>query len=197
MAGYAGYAYVRSVLWLTVIGSIGLGIASITFSQLFAYAREAIERHGIPDDEAPLYMNIYRLTLSLAWTIGPGAAAWVMIRYSYKGTFLVCAGFFLLLMMIVWFYVPARPPSVAASAARIPLFRLLRTARPPVLLLRLRAGVRLHDHGDDEPSPHDPSDARRDRRSRWASPTASLRSLSSRSSCSLGWPPPRAEGQGR
>jgi SET family sugar efflux transporter-like MFS transporter len=71
------------------------------------------------------------LTLSLAWTIGPGAAAWVMIRYSYKGTFLVCAGFFLLLMMIVWFYVPARPPTVDASAARIPLFRLLR--RPDLL----------------------------------------------------------------
>src|SRR5580658_8095447 len=27
-AGYAGYAYVRSVLWLTVIGSVGIGISS-------------------------------------------------------------------------------------------------------------------------------------------------------------------------
>ncbi len=125
-AGYAGYAYVRSVLWLTVIGSVGLGIASITFSQLFAYAREAIERHGVPDDEAPLYMNIYRLTLSLAWTIGPGAAAWVMVRYSYKGTFLVCAALFVALLVTVWLFVPARPPTVAASTARVPLTRLLR-----------------------------------------------------------------------
>jgi SET family sugar efflux transporter-like MFS transporter len=131
VAGYGGYAYVRSVLWLTVIGSVALGIASITFSQLFAYAREAIERHGVPDDEAPLYMNIYRLTLSLAWTIGPGAAAWVMIRYSYRGTFLVCAGFFLALMVLVWLYVPSRPPSLAASSAKIPLMRLLR--RPDLL----------------------------------------------------------------
>lgn len=126
VAGYAGYAYVRSFLWLTVIGSVGLGIASITFSQLFAYAREAIDRHGVPEDEAPLYMNIYRLTLSLAWTIGPGAAAWVMVRYSYKGTFLVCAAFFFILLLIVWLFIPARPPTAAASAVRVPLVRLLR-----------------------------------------------------------------------
>ncbi len=131
VVGYASFAYVRSVLWLTLIGSVALGIASITFSQLFAYAREAIDRHGVPPEEAPLYMNIYRLALSLAWTTGPAVAAWVMIRYSFKGTFLICASFFFLLMVIVWRYIPARPPSVAASAAREPLFRLLR--RPDLL----------------------------------------------------------------
>ncbi len=127
-AGYAGYAYVRSVLWLTVIGSVALGIASITFSQLFAYAREAIDRHGVPAEEAPLYMNIYRLVLSLAWTIGPAAAAWVMVRYSYKGTFLICAGFFFLLFLIVWLCIPSRPPAAASSATRVPLLSLLRRA---------------------------------------------------------------------
>ena len=69
--GYGGYAYERSVLWLTVIGSVALGIASISFAQLFAAAREALGRHGIADSEAPLYMNIFRLLFSLAWTIGP------------------------------------------------------------------------------------------------------------------------------
>jgi MFS transporter, SET family, sugar efflux transporter len=124
-AGYAGYAYVRSVFWLTVIGSFGIGISSIAFSQIFAYGREALDRHGIPDEDAPLYMNIYRLTLSLAWTVGPGAAAWVMVRYSYKGIFLVCAGLFLCLFVTVWLYVPSRPPT-AAGAQRVPLARLLK-----------------------------------------------------------------------
>jgi SET family sugar efflux transporter-like MFS transporter len=124
-AGYAGFAYIRDVFWLTVVGSVALGIASITFSQLFAYAREAIDRHGIPQDEAPLYMNIYRLALSLAWTTGPAVAAWVMIRYSFRGTFLICASFFFLLMLIVWRYIPSRPPAAAALSARVPLFRLL------------------------------------------------------------------------
>lgn len=125
-AGYAGYAYVRSVVWLTVIGSVGIGISAIVFSQIFAYGREALDRHGVPEEDAPLYMNIYRLTLSLAWTVGPGAAAWVMVRYSYKGIFLVCAGLFFALMMTVWLYVPSRPPSAAAVADRVPLMQLLR-----------------------------------------------------------------------
>ena len=125
-AGYGAFAYVRNVVWLTVIGSIGLGVASITFSQLFAYAREAIDRHGVPADEAPLYMNIYRLAVSLAWTVGPGVAAWVMIKYSFKGTFLICASFFVILFVIVWIYIPSRPPADPATTARIPLSTLLR-----------------------------------------------------------------------
>lgn len=130
-AGYAGYAYVRSVLWLTVIGTVALGIASVTFSQLFAYSREAIDRHGVPADEAPLYMNIYRLTLSLAWTIGPALAAWVMVRYSYRGTFLICASMFFILLLIIWIFVPSRPPMLSESAKKVPLFQLLK--RPDLL----------------------------------------------------------------
>jgi SET family sugar efflux transporter-like MFS transporter len=125
-AGYAGYAYVRSVFWLTVIGSVGIGISSIAFSQIFAYGREALDRHGIPDKDAPLYMNIYRLTLSLAWTVGPGAAAWVMVKYSYRGIFLVCAGLFFVLMATIWLYVPSRPPAPGAAAQRVSLMQLLR-----------------------------------------------------------------------
>lgn len=124
-AGYAGYAYVRSVIWLTVIGSVGIGISSIAFSQIFAYGREALSRHGIPDRDAPLYMNIYRLTLSLAWTVGPGVAAWVMVKYSYKGIFLACAGLFFALMVTVWLYLPSRPPAPAAETQKVPLMRLL------------------------------------------------------------------------
>jgi SET family sugar efflux transporter-like MFS transporter len=130
-AGYAGYAYVRSVLWLTVIGSVGIGISSIAFSQIFAYGREALTRHGIPDKDAPLYMNIYRLTLSLAWTVGPGVAAWVMVQYSYKGIFLVCAGLFFVLMVTIWLFVPSLPPAAGARALRVPLMELLR--RPDLL----------------------------------------------------------------
>jgi MFS transporter, SET family, sugar efflux transporter len=129
--GYGGYAYVRNVFWLTVIGSIGIGISSIVFSQVFAYGREALDRHGIPATEAPLYMNIYRLTLSLAWTIGPGLAAWVMVRYAYRGIFLACAALFVVFLAIVWLYVPSRPPSAEARLHPVPLARLLR--RPDLL----------------------------------------------------------------
>ncbi|AOS46216.1 Sugar efflux transporter A [Lacunisphaera limnophila] len=131
VAGYAGYAYVRDVIWLTVIGSLALGVSSITFAQLFAYQREFLTRHGVPDAEAPLYMNIFRLLFSLAWTIGPAIAAWVMIKYSYEGIFLTCAAMFGLLFVIVWRYIPARPPTAAAMANKVPLSQVLR--RPYLL----------------------------------------------------------------
>lgn len=131
IAGYTGYAYVRNVVWLTVIGSLALGVSSITFAQLFAYQREFLTRHGVPDKEAPLYMNIFRLLFSLAWTIGPAVAAWVMVKYSYEGIFLACAAMFFLLLVIVWRYIPARPATAAALATRIPLRQVLR--RPDLL----------------------------------------------------------------
>lgn len=131
IAGYAGYAFVRDVVWLTVIGSLALGVSSITFAQLFAYQREFLTRHGVPDSEAPLYMNIFRLLFSLAWTIGPAIGAWVMVKYSYEGIFLACAAMFLLLLVIVWRYIPARPATAAALAAKVPLRQILR--RPDLL----------------------------------------------------------------
>lgn len=129
--GYLAYGYIRNVLALTLIGSVLLGISSISFSQLFAAAREAIARHGVPADETPLYMNIFRLLFSLAWTIGPLLSAWVMVHYSYEGIFLACVFFFVLLLGIVWLYIPARPPPAASLAARTPLLQVLR--RPDLL----------------------------------------------------------------
>lgn len=127
-AGYSGYAFVRDVFWLTVIGSFALGISSIAFAQLFAYTREALTRYQIPNAEAPLYMNIFRLFFALAWTIGPALSAWVMIRWSYEGIFLVCASLFVVLLAMVWRYIPARELVSVASASKTPLRRLLRRA---------------------------------------------------------------------
>ena len=41
--GYLGYAFTRDVWLLVLIGAVVLGVASITFSQLFAHARELLE----------------------------------------------------------------------------------------------------------------------------------------------------------
>jgi SET family sugar efflux transporter-like MFS transporter len=108
--GYLGYAFVRDVVWLTVIGSLVLGISSITFSQLFAHARELVARSDIAPRDAPLYMNVFRLFFALAWTVGPAVAAWVMVKYSYRGMFLVAAVVFLVLLLTVLLFVPATPP---------------------------------------------------------------------------------------
>lgn len=129
--GYLGYGYVRNLVALTIIGTVALGISSITFAQLFAYERESLGRYGIPQNEAPLYMNIFRLLFSLSWTIGPAISSWVMIHYSYRGIFVVCASLFVVLFGIVWFCIPSRPPALSATAAKAPLGKVLR--RPDLL----------------------------------------------------------------
>jgi SET family sugar efflux transporter-like MFS transporter len=126
IAGYTAYAFVRDVVWLTVIGALVLGVSSITFSQLFAHARDLLARSDIPPREAPLYLNVFRLFFALAWTAGPAVAAWVMVKYSYRGMFLVAALMFFFLLVTVLRFIPSAPPTPAMrAAARVPLRQAL------------------------------------------------------------------------
>jgi len=127
--GYVGYAFVRDVVLLTLIGSVALGISSMTFSQLFAHAREALNRTGIPAAEAPLYMNLFRMFFALAWTVGPALAALILHEYSYRGLFLVAAFFCVLFLALVAASIPGVPPRAHAVARpRVPMRALLRQA---------------------------------------------------------------------
>lgn len=126
--GYLGYAFVRYVTWLTLVGVFLLGVASVTFSQLFAYARDLFVRRGIASAEIPLYMNVFRLFFALSWTVGPAVAAWVMQGSGFRGLFLVAASFFALFVLLVAGFVPHVPPTAAAqqAAEAAPLARALR-----------------------------------------------------------------------
>lgn len=124
--GYLGYAFVRDVVWLTVIGCTLLAVAAITFSQLFAHVRERLAYSTVPRDETPLYMNVYRLFFALSWTIGPAAASWIMLSYSYEGVFVAAAAVFVVLLLVVLRFIPAAPPPAVAEAARTPLRQALR-----------------------------------------------------------------------
>lgn len=121
--GYIGYAFVREVFWLTVISSVFLGIASVTFSQVFAYARDLLARSDVPAEHTPLYMNVFRLFFALAWTVGPALAAAVMTAFSFRGTFLVAALFYALFLLLVVLFVPSLPPRRESleAAVRMPL----------------------------------------------------------------------------
>src|SRR6478735_8995068 len=68
--GYAGYAFLRDPLLLTVCGAIFIGLSSVTFSQLFAYARDLLAQERVEPAHIPLYMNVVRSTFALAWTAG-------------------------------------------------------------------------------------------------------------------------------
>ena len=119
--GYGSFAFVRDPVWLTVLGSLLFGLSSITFSQLFAHAREVLMTSGVPASDAPLYMNVFRLFMALAWTVGPAIASLVMIRHGFVGTFLGASACFVLLALAVLFFVPAVPVPGAANVTRISL----------------------------------------------------------------------------
>ena len=129
--GYGLFAFVRDPLALFVIGCSILGVSTITFSQLFAYAREMIQRSSLPPSEAPLYLNVFRLSYALAWTAGPPLASWTLAKFGFRGTFLSAAGLYLALFVAVSFVVPHLPPAPRTRTSAPPLWRSL--ARPDLL----------------------------------------------------------------
>jgi len=138
--GYLGYAYIRDVRLLSLVGVVVLGVASVTFSQLFALARDLFNKRGIAASEIPLYMNVFRLFFALSWTVGPAVAAWVMQWAGFRGLFLVASGFFALLALLVVGFMPHVPPSESArTAARSSWFG--QALRVPGLLAHFAAFV--------------------------------------------------------
>ena len=118
---------------LTIIGATAIATSTVTFSQLFAHARESLARSAMPPQETPLYMSTFRLFYALAWTVGPALAAWVMATHATKGTFLAAAGVFAALWLVVFLFVPGTPHSAEhRAAAKLPLRQALR--RPDILL---------------------------------------------------------------
>jgi MFS transporter, SET family, sugar efflux transporter len=114
--GYVGYAFSRDVWLLTCFGVVFLGLSSVTFGQLFALARDMLERGGIEPRKLPLYMNVVRLFFALAWTVGPALGALLVAR-SFKSAFLAAAGIFVLFTAVVASFVPDVPPSESSRRA--------------------------------------------------------------------------------
>lgn len=123
--GYLGYAFTREIWLLFAIGALVLGVASITFSQLFAYARELLDGTEIPKHEAPLYMNVFRMCFALSWTVGPALSAATLQRWSFVGLFSAASLLYVLFFLLVLSFVPGAPrgptppptPSKPAPAA--------------------------------------------------------------------------------
>jgi SET family sugar efflux transporter-like MFS transporter len=130
--GYVGYAYFRSFWPLVLTGSLALGVSSVTFSQLFAYARDLLWRSRIAPSQNAFYINVFRMFVALAWTVGPAIASLIMIRFSYRGVFLGAAISLALFACVVWRGVPSVPPRASGRrGAAQPLLALL--ARPDIL----------------------------------------------------------------
>lgn len=111
--GYVGYAFSRDLWVLLAISALVLGVASLTFPQLFAYARDLVDRSDIAPGEAPLYMSAVRMCFALSWTVGPALAALTLAAFSYEGLFLVAAALHATFFLVVLKFVPAAPRAAA------------------------------------------------------------------------------------
>lgn len=122
--GYLGYAFVREPLWLMCIGATLLSVSSVSFSQVFAHAREELGRSA--GSSATFGLGVLRAAFSLSWTVGPALGAMVVEAYGFRGSFLAASALLLVYLTLVLAFVPARAPGAhAPAAAREPLWRLL------------------------------------------------------------------------
>ena len=129
--GYVGYAFLEQAWALTLVGCAALGLSAVNFSQLFAHLREELDRPENAHLDGPLLMSVLRVSFSLAWTIGPAIGAYVMSGYGYRGIFLGAATLFVVFLVGVLRYVPARPhPPHAQAANRESILRVL--VRPAI-----------------------------------------------------------------
>jgi SET family sugar efflux transporter-like MFS transporter len=122
--GYLGYATLTHPLALTATGVLLLGVAAANFPQLFAHAREELERPEYSSLDVPFALSVLRAAFALAWTVGPGLGALVVQRFGYRGSFLAASAIFCVYFGLSWASVPQRPPA-AAGAAAPPLARVL------------------------------------------------------------------------
>jgi SET family sugar efflux transporter-like MFS transporter len=128
--GYVGYAMLREVWQLLLVAAVLLGVASLTFSQLFAHARECLDRSEVPSSDAPLYMNGFRMAFAASWTLGPALAALALAALGFRGLFLCAASFYLGFVAIVYRFVPG---ASLARTARVGSADAGLAAQPVVL----------------------------------------------------------------
>jgi MFS transporter, SET family, sugar efflux transporter len=116
--GNFGYGLVRDPIWLTLIGSTLLGVASINFAQLFAHVRDELARPEHEGANVPLVMGVLRACYALAWTVGPMLGAQIMSRVGYRGIFLSASLLLVVFAGFVLLFVARRPHALPALGER-------------------------------------------------------------------------------
>lgn len=142
LLGALGYAFVRDLLALLLIGSSAFALASMNFAQLFAHVREELERPRAPSERAPtgasgkgaaaqavalasvrvpnadvpFSLGALRAFYALAWMVGPNLGAALKAHFGYRGLFLAVAAFFGLLGVCTAWFVDRRPREMSAAA---------------------------------------------------------------------------------
>jgi SET family sugar efflux transporter-like MFS transporter len=106
--GFSLFAVLRNY-WVLLAVSTTLGaVASSLMPQMFAYARQVLERGG--STKAPLIVTGLRTVISVAWVGGPPLAALLVARTGFTGLFATTAAVYGLVALLA-----LRLPEVAAA----------------------------------------------------------------------------------
>ncbi|WP_192458415.1 sugar efflux transporter [Musicola keenii] len=108
------YAWNRNYFVLLFIGVLLSSFGSTANPQLFALAREHVDRTG---REAAMFTSIMRAQISLAWVIGPPAAFALALGFGFTAMYLTAASVFLLCGVLVWLLLPSMSKSQMKAAA--------------------------------------------------------------------------------
>ncbi|MBH5320325.1 sugar efflux transporter [Paenibacillus sp. GSMTC-2017] len=128
--GYLGYAFIRDYYILLFIAMFVLGIASSGTPQILAFARESINNSNVSPKETPLFLNIFRMTFSLSWTIGPAIAAIILVHTDFRGTFMIAAGGYFIMLVLIIFFIKSNK---IAKTERKPQPRLVTHLKNPFI----------------------------------------------------------------
>jgi SET family sugar efflux transporter-like MFS transporter len=99
LIGHAAMSQLRGFGGLLVNTVIFLSVGRAAFSQTFSLARARFEADGVKD--LTLATNALRMFFSLAWVIGPAFGAVAVAEVHFSGLFLIAAGLFALVALLV------------------------------------------------------------------------------------------------
>ncbi|MEU4746716.1 sugar efflux transporter, partial [Actinosynnema sp. NPDC023658] len=119
VAGSAGavswalFAVLRDYWLLLGVAVTLFAVASSQMPQMFAYARQLLERSG--SAKAPLAMSGLRTTMSVAWVGGPPLGALLIVGGGFTGLFGVSAAVYVLAVVVTLVWLPELGPSSPPS----------------------------------------------------------------------------------
>ncbi|MFC6089682.1 sugar efflux transporter [Saccharothrix sp. BKS2] len=112
-AAWLLFAFVREY-WVLLVVSVSLAaVAGSQMPQMFAYARQALDRSG--STRVPLVMSGLRTLVSVSWVAGPPLGALLMSGAGFTGLFVTTAACYALSALVIVRWLPELGRSEPAS----------------------------------------------------------------------------------
>jgi SET family sugar efflux transporter-like MFS transporter len=117
--GYGLFSVLRTYWVLLLVSTTLVAVASSLLPQMFAYARQVLERGG--STKAPLIITGLRTLISLSWVAGPPLAALLVAKTGFTGLF-TATGLAYALVALLALRLPevAPAPPVEEEVAPVP-----------------------------------------------------------------------------